>query len=99
MGAVFLTKAFPDCEPKELEDRFQRYCSEQAHSRGHGGYTGTFAEKVGEDLVIEGKRFGSDADAKRWIDERADKWGPALAVRVVPPDEAPHWLVGALCSE
>lgn len=57
---------------------------------GHGGYTGSFAECRGVDLV---KADVSVEEVETWLEERAEKFGPMLIVKV---GEA--YFAGALCS-
>lgn len=72
----------------EIESAFERAVSDAKYEHGHGGYSGTIAEK-GDYVVVQDSPLSvSDAEdiASRLIrdnDERiTDKWGPAGAIRV-----------------
>jgi hypothetical protein len=72
----------------DLSEAFQRARDQAAHEHGHGGYTGSLAEK-GDYVVIQRDAVSLDAAyrlAEKLInddDERiSDKWGPAGAIPV-----------------
>lgn len=67
---------------------------EQAlYDYGHAGYSGSFAEADGVEVV---KHYtpANLAEAEKWLDENAAKWGPALIVRCADGT----WCMGAICS-
>jgi hypothetical protein len=64
---------------------------------GHGGYTGTLAEANGVNIVKD-KVFTSINDAWEYLEDTAQKWGPALGVRVEQEDGNVGYVFGALCS-
>ena len=68
------------------------------HEHGHGGYSGTMAECTG--VCMTSEVFGSDSDAETWLDENADKFGPALGVVVRDPrKDFEYYKFGAICPE
>lgn len=85
MGGNTFTNVVNDTDIKRA---FRDITQSARHERGHGGYTGTIAEKS-EYTIIESTPMSLDAAydrANRLIDmndERIDdKWGPAGAIRV-----------------
>jgi hypothetical protein len=60
---------------------------------GHSGYSGTFAEargcEINKSVIFEGI-----TDAEDWLDEHAEKWGPAIIVLT----QSGKYCVGANCS-
>lgn len=95
MGAV----NFVDLgESSEVEQAFQQARAEAQHEYGHGGYTGTVAEKK-EYVVIEAKpmRLAEAVDLATRLtnegDKRIDdKWGPAGAIAVGEGGQVTRWL-------
>mgnify|MGYP001586066602 CR=1 FL=1 len=73
----------------EAGPAFARATAEAAYMHGHGGYSGTLAEKYNYVVIDHAPRPLGDAhvEADRLIneaDERIDeKWGPAGALRVM----------------
>jgi hypothetical protein len=49
-------------------------------------------------LNFTNQRFKNNNDADDWLQERAQKWDAALAVKVDDPDGNFHWRIGAWCS-
>ncbi len=82
---------------ENLEQAFSDARDAAAWEHGHGGYTGTIAEK-GEVVVIQRTPLASK-DAHALADEMItfgdpridDKWGPAGAIRI-KDDEHDGWL-------
>jgi hypothetical protein len=60
---------------------------------GHGGYTGTFAEAQGCEVAQHPLLDNREA-AEDWLNDHAQKWGPALLV--VTTDG--KYYMGANCS-
>jgi hypothetical protein len=48
MGACFTAQTVKAKDEKELRAKFRELVEEAQYMHGHGGYTGTFAEKDGE---------------------------------------------------
>lgn len=86
MGATnFVTKA----KGKTAEEAFRSAVEEARYEYGHGGYTGTIAEK--HDFIMIRKEQVTDEEAKKIIDdifgadkheEVCDKWGKAGCLKV-----------------
>lgn len=74
---------------KDLNEAFRTARAEAAHEHGHGGYTGTVAEK--DDVVVISRTPVSLEEAYTLAEELMskddprinDKWGPAGAIAVV----------------
>ena len=69
------------------EEAFQKACSDAAYEHGHGGYSGTIAEKhswVGIDKVKTLREAKLMADTMIEEDDPrvSDKWGPAGMIEV-----------------
>ena len=83
------------CKKEDLPRLFQNFRNEEAYRRGHGGYTGTFAEKDSI-CIIPSK------NAEFWHEEEArerglydnDKYGPASAYLIAKDT----WYIGGWCS-
>ena len=83
-----------DGKPRPFSDvktKFDGVMESAAYDYGHAGYTGSWAECDG--IVMKGGSFGSADSADEWLQEKAEKWGPALAVRIPQ-----GWAIGAWCS-
>lgn len=86
---------------------FELARNEAAYEHGHGGYTGTIAEKdsfVVTDRRIFPDRKTAEAHADQLINQGDpridDKWGPAGAVRFSDPDHSDEsWLFFGWASE
>lgn len=73
---------------KNAKEAFDLLVEEACYEYGHGGYTGTIAEKNSFKIVSD-KTFASFEEAEKFIntlydkdDKRVlDKWGPALCVK------------------
>ena len=99
MGGEFCSEVVSgDLDRNTLHDKFKEIVAEAEYEDGHGGYTGTFAEK--NRLEVSDRTFGSVDEAENWINEVNDKWGPAMAVLVCPPDNPDKrvWVIGGWCS-
>ena len=98
MGAdVFFTTA----DGKTANEAFKTARDEAAYESGHGGYTGTIAEK--DDFVMCSKEtFPSYKEASDFAsnlidngDERVDdKWGPAGCVKFLSNDKTSYLFFG-----
>ena len=71
---------------------FQRAVDDARHEHGHGGYTGTIAEK---DSFVQADVAVSRAEARGLMEELwdnedyTDKWGPAGALAVLAKGDDP----------
>lgn len=88
-------------EGTSLEDAFSKAASEARYMYGHGGYSGTIAEKHDVVLIdtVASEREAYDLAEKLLgeDDERIDdKWGPAGAIKIAggPPDRQQFLLFG-----
>jgi hypothetical protein len=89
MGATtFFTRA----KGKTARQAFVQACADARYMHGHGGYTGTIAEK--RDFVIIATRndkrdaFGMAEELIDECDPRIDdKWGPAGCIQIAGTDE------------
>lgn len=91
MGAWFESKSFKNQTWKELKIAYFFFVEQQAWERGHGGYTGSFAEKP-ELYEIKGEW---DADnAYEHCIKNNNKWGPAYAYHLADGT----WWIGGWCS-
>jgi hypothetical protein len=63
---------------------------------GHGGYSGTLAEANGAE-IDRSQVFTSFGDAEEYLEDVAQKWGPAVGVRVEIDDRVSYFF-GAWCS-
>ena len=108
MGASFNTFKVPGTLTKsEVKVRFDEAQSQDRHENGHS-YSGGIGMANG--LVFIGKTFPDIQVAQDWLDENAQKWGPALAVTATdnrlrlwndtlnPEFDKPVWVIGAVCS-
>ena len=63
---------------------------------GHGGYSGTLAEANGA-VIDRSKTFDSVQSAYDYLEDVAEKWGPAIGVKVVDGEKT-CYVFGAWCS-
>lgn len=82
-----------------LEAAFRAARADAQYQHGHGGYTGTIAEKGSVRLIPGGPLPDADAyqEAQRLFDTADpridDKWGPAGAIELTPTHAgARRWL-------
>lgn len=102
MGACnFATSAYG----KSARSAFQSAVADACYEYGHGGYTGTIAEKSTFTVVQmpEGMQPFS-AEFHAWVDrltncEFDDKWGPAGAVLVGKRGDVEEWYFFGWASE
>ena len=100
MGACFDSDFIKDVELKLTDAELRREAEEvfehSAYMNGHGGYSGTLAEKIGNGITIHRSKVCKTKD-EAWdvMDELDnDKWGPADVV----PVEGEGWVIGGYCS-
>ncbi len=77
MGAQEFTT--PVKVPKEAsnEEAFRKAREEEAYENGHGGYTGTLAEKTSFVMVHHAR---SGANAKRMVEAMMGNWGSPIPI-------------------
>ena len=74
-----------------LETVFRRVVEDARYEHGHGGYTGTIAEKdsvitiKAEPVTMDEARLMADILMNKDDSRVTDKWGPAGAIRVIDP--------------
>jgi hypothetical protein len=66
---------------------------QESYEHGHGGYTGTFAEAQGCEFAKH-PPLKTQEDAEEWLNDHAQKWGPALLVKKTDGT----YCMGANCS-
>lgn len=101
MGAEFDYYVIPDpglkMSDKEIGDAATAAFEEVAYMQGHGGYTGTLAEKIGVSVAIHrGNSCDGEEEARTFVQDTLDhcKWGPADVVAI----KGVGWFVGGWCS-
>lgn len=78
---------------KNAKEAFLRSVESARYEYGHGGYTGTIAEKNEYKIIPPSEHKGKNKEryAEKLIDKCDyrvdDKWGPAGAIRVTGKDE------------
>lgn len=93
MGASFETFYIKkDLSKNEAVAKVKEHIEQCRWEDGNGGYTGTMAEARGVEVASH-ITFQNWEEAEDWLDGYAEKWGPAVLVRV---NNA--WLAGAICS-
>lgn len=96
MGACFNSVKVNNPDRKEVQERFREIQETDLLENGHS-YSGTIGMANG--IVFKDKTFPTEYSAEEYVDKTAEKWGPALAVRLVDPDENfDGWFIGAICS-
>lgn len=84
MGANLDSQTFKACNQSELHTAFDRLVDESRIHDGIDAYSGTFATKT-DGLQIHDTFFHSEKAADEWMEDRLDKWGPAVAVKIKKP--------------
>jgi hypothetical protein len=95
MGASFASEIVKAKDKQELRTKFRELCDDARYMHGHGGYTGTFAEKDGISILSppSGQEFWT-TDQLDETDTADDKWGPVAAGLIA---EGTYYLCG-YCS-
>lgn len=91
MGAEFNFEKLKAKDRLQAEREVARMIRQAAWDFGHSGYTGTLAEVSG--FVMTNEEFNTPKEAFDWLESNAEKWGPALGVKV-----GEDIYIGALCS-
>lgn len=98
MGAsVFFSTA----NGSSAKEAFRIACDEAAYEYGHGGYTGTIAEK-NDYVMCSETTFASYKDASEFAnklidnddDRVSDKWGPAGCVKFTSGNNTKYLFFG-----
>lgn len=93
MGACFNYEELRG-STKEVEEKFKELQEEDRYENGHS-YSGGFG-------MAEGIQFldrPAVGDIEEWLSEKAEKWGPALAVPLGEVDGETVWGIGAWCAD
>ena len=98
MGAAYVTGFCPEQDKSTVQQLFQEEQEQDRYENGHC-YSGGIGMAEGISF-LDDKKFGSVEEAEEWVVDQAQKWGPALAVRVINPDQSKcGWYYGAWCAE
>ena len=92
MGCEFNFRVLKAKNDVDAKTEVVAIIEQAAYDYGHAGYTGSFAEADG--VVLSLNILENLDAAESWLDEHAEKWGPAIIVKT----EAGEYCVGALCS-
>jgi hypothetical protein len=96
MGANFCTLRYDGNLTKEqVIDRFE---SDQEQCRYENGHSYSGGIGMANGISFPGKEFETADEAYNWVDETAEKWEAALAVRYKDSEGKWFWFIGALCS-
>lgn len=90
MGCEFNFAKLKVCTDAEAIKAGRDLIHRAAFEHGHGGYTGSFAECCGVEIV---KANITLEQVETWLEEHAEKWGPMLIVKVDG-----KYFAGANCS-
>ena len=80
----------------DLKKKYAELVDLEAWEHGHGGYSGTFAEKPQVKVMLPpapGPYWDEEA-ARGHALEHNEKWGPAFAYRIADAT----WLIAGWCS-
>lgn len=91
MGAEYQGGIVEAGSEEALHIKYRDIVSHCRHMDGHGGYTGTFAEKDGLE-VIPGTH--TREGAREHCSEENPKWGPSYAYDLGDN----KWYIGGWCS-
>lgn len=73
---------------KDAREAFSRAVQEARYEHGHGGYTGTIAEKHSFTIIECPKGISAGDYAQQLLDDCDsrvdDKWGPAGCIEILP---------------
>ncbi len=92
MGCEFNFKVLRAQSESDARQEVYRIIENAAWEYGHGGYSGSFAEANG--IAVHKNTFLDLDDAEKWLDENAEKWGPAIIAKT----KDGTYCVGANCS-
>ena len=96
MGGIdFSTKSYGKTPEQAFNAAYEQACYEF----GHGGYTGSIAEKPGFEFIVEGVQ--TREEAQRLVDEKSwenDKWGDCFALEIESDKEGLRCFVFFGCA-
>ena len=97
MGACFDGVTIRAKDDREAVAKCIQAIKDSRWDNGHGGYSGTLAEADGS--VIVNKTFDDTSSAWEYLEDTAEKWGPAIGVKVKGETEGDTlYVFGAWCS-
>lgn len=92
MGAAYQQMKLPgSLRAAEVKLKFRDEQERDRRENGHS-YSSGFGQCTS--LTILSKTFTEMFLAQEWLEDNAQKWGPALAVKV-----GDEWVIGAWCAE
>ncbi len=80
MGASFDSLTFKACDEQTMRNKFRKYQDDACEEHGSGSYAGHIGIAAG--LQVSTKVFKTKREAEDFLVEKAEKWGPAIAVKV-----------------
>lgn len=95
MGACFDSGFYRETDKHTVREAFENDQEIDRYENGHC-YSGSIGMATGAKF-LDNMVFGNKEDAEDYIAETAQKWGPALFVKVVNENEE-GWFFGAWCS-
>ena len=79
---------------KDLKDKYRELVAHEQYMNGHGGYSGTLAEKLQLRIVRRMHDPTTEDQAYEHCLDENDKWGPAFAYYLGNH----QWYIGGWCS-
>lgn len=95
MGAEYLTDKLAATNAADAVKEGRAMCDQAAYDHGHRGYTGSYAECQGVEVLA--RHATSEDEAYALLEEHCEKWGPMLIVEVRGA-EGSTFYAGAVCS-
>jgi hypothetical protein len=96
MGAAFVTRVLPGTlSQAEVRERFRAMQEQDRYENGHS-YSGSIG--MADGLEFRSNQFETDEEAREWLDDNAEKFGPALCIKRTNAKGEPIWVIGASCS-
>jgi len=83
MGAHDLFLKVKTDDRKKVLSVFQEKWDDDRHMYGADSYNGSFSTFHRNELIFVEKTFDSSGEARDYILDRSEKWGAAMAARVV----------------
>lgn len=80
MGACFDSVTFDACDTKVLTEKFREHQDAMCDDNGRDAYAGHIG--IARGLTVSTKVFKTSEEAENYLVENAQKWGPAIAVKV-----------------
>lgn len=80
MGANFDSVTFKACDTQTLQKQFEDYQDDMRHEHGSDSYAGHMG--IAHGLNISTRVFKDSKEAHDYVSNYAEKWGPAIAVKV-----------------